>query len=168
MEVQEKQLSLRGGEFIVKDSDPSDVFIPEDFTEEQRMIQQTCLDFVKEIGDRAHKLEEQAALLEEAGELGLLGCHMPEQYGGMQLDGNTNTLIAEALGADGGAGSFAGSRGKSAQAQAGRRRAVIRRSEGHIARAPGARARRPSRRYAAGRSGGIPAESVTRVPLGRP
>ena len=102
MEVQEKQLSLRGGEFIVKDSDPADVFIPEDFTEEQRMIQQTCLDFVNEIGDRAHKLEEQAALLEEAGELGLLGCHMPEQYGGMQLDGNTNTLIAEALGGAGG------------------------------------------------------------------
>ena len=93
---------LKGGEFIVKDTAPADMFIPEDFNEEQRMVQQTCLDFVKEIGDQAHELDAQAGLLEQAGELGLLGAHMPEKFGGMELDTNTNTLIAEALGGAGG------------------------------------------------------------------
>jgi alkylation response protein AidB-like acyl-CoA dehydrogenase len=97
-----KQEILRGGEFMVKKTAPGDMFIPEDFNEEQRMIHQMCIDFVKEIGGRKDLLEEQPKLLEEAGELGLLGSHMPEEYGGMQLDSNTNTLIVEALGAAGG------------------------------------------------------------------
>lgn len=100
--VTDQNAILKGGEFIVKDTDPSDVFIPEDFDEEQRMIEQTCDDFVKEIGDRAHELDQQAKLLEEAAELGLVGAHMPEKFGGMELDTNTNTLIAESLGAAGG------------------------------------------------------------------
>lgn len=99
--VQSKQL-LKGGEFIVKESSPEDLFIPEDFGEEARMIYQTCLDFIKEIGGRADVLEEQPALLEMAGELGLVGAHMPERFGGMGLDTNTITLISESLGGAGG------------------------------------------------------------------
>ena len=93
---------LKGGEFLVKDTEPADMFIPEDFNEEQRMIEQTCDDFVRDIRERSHKLEEQPRLLEEAGELGLLGAHMPEKFGGMGLDTNTNTLISESLGWAGG------------------------------------------------------------------
>ena len=98
----ETQQLLRGGEFIVKESQPENLFIPEDFGEEERMIYQTCLDFIKEIGEDVHKLDAQPELLEKAGELGLLGAHMPEKFGGMELDTNTNTLIAEALGGAGG------------------------------------------------------------------
>jgi len=97
-----KKENLRGGEFMVKSTESGDMFIPEDFNEEQRMVQQMVIDFIKDAGDRVYQLEEQPRLIEEAGELGLLGAHMPEVYGGMQLDTNTNTLIVEALGAAGG------------------------------------------------------------------
>ena len=96
---------LKGGEFIVRDSKPGSSFIPEHFDEEQRMIYDTVDDFVKNriIPNihRIEKLEEGLVeqLLAEAGELGILGSHMPEQYGGMELDTNTNTLICEAVGA---------------------------------------------------------------------
>ena len=93
---------LKGGEFIIRETDPNSIFIPEDFSEEQLMIRQVVLDFIKEAGERVHDLKEQAALMEMAGELGLVGAHMPEQYGGMSLDTNTNSLIAEVLGRAGG------------------------------------------------------------------
>jgi len=98
----EKREILLGGEFMVKKTNPSAMFIPEDFNEEQRMVHQMVIDFIKGAGDRTYNLEEQPRLIEEAGALGLLGAHMPEQYGGLQLDTNTNTLIVEALGAAGG------------------------------------------------------------------
>ena len=97
-----KQEILRGGEFMVKKTEPGNMFVPEDFNEEQRMVHQMVIDFIKEAGERTYILEEQPKLIEEAGELGLLGAHMPEAFGGMQLDTNTNTLIVEALGAAGG------------------------------------------------------------------
>lgn len=93
---------LKGGEFLIKEATPDDVFIPEEFNEEQKMVQQMVRDFVNEIGDRVHKLEEQVALIEETGALGLLGSHIPEEYGGMPMDTNTNTLISEELGRAGG------------------------------------------------------------------
>ncbi len=93
---------LRGGEFIIRDTDPSIAFIPEDFNEDQKMVRQMCKDFVAEMGEKAHVLEEQVALMEKAGELGLLGAHIPEEYGGNPLDTNSNTLIGEELGKAGG------------------------------------------------------------------
>ncbi len=100
---------LKGGEYLVKDSTPENTFIPEEFNEEQLMIRDMVLDFLNtelmpksaEIEAKGFDLVEQ--LLEKAGELGLLGTHMPEQYGGMGLDTNTNTLICDTLGP---AGSF--------------------------------------------------------------
>lgn len=96
--------NLRGGEFIIKDSKPEDIFIPEEMNEDQRMITEMVNDFVsKEVWPNIDKLEKQqdnlnVRLMDKAAALGLLGTHMPEQYGGMALDTNTNTLITDKLG----------------------------------------------------------------------
>ncbi len=98
---------LKGGEFMIKDSAFQDTFIPEDINEEQEMIKQMCIDFIKnELVPNTDKIEKQEGdivpkTLEKMGELGLLGSHMPEQYGGMELNTNTNTFICDALGPSG-------------------------------------------------------------------
>jgi len=95
---------LKGGEFIIKESKAEDIFIPEEFNEEQLMVQQMAKDFVDtEVKAHVHKIEKQedniaAKILEKAGELGLLAAHMPEKYEGTSLDTNTNTLICEEMG----------------------------------------------------------------------
>ncbi len=94
--------ALRGGEYIIRDSSPDEIFIPEDFNEDQHMVRQMCKDFVAEMGEKAHALNEQVGLMEKSGELGLLGAHIPEAYGGNPLDTNSNTLIGEELGKAGG------------------------------------------------------------------
>ena len=109
MDVLEKAAVLKGGEFIIKDSLPEDTFIPEELNEEQLMVKQMCEDFLNNeilpLRDKIEKQEEGVVvgLLNKMGELGLLGSHMPEQYGGMAMDTNTNTLICDTLGP---AGSF--------------------------------------------------------------
>jgi alkylation response protein AidB-like acyl-CoA dehydrogenase len=98
--------AIKGGEFLIRPVVPSEVFIPEDFTEEQKMIGQTCLDFIKtevhpildEI-DYATDTSVMVGLLDKAGELGLLGTSVPEEYGGFGMDFNTSMLVAEACGA---------------------------------------------------------------------
>lgn len=102
--VMESTKVLRGGEFIVANSQPEDVFIPEEKTEEQAMVMASVRDFVEShIFPNVDKIEKQqdniaAHLLETIAELGLLGTHMPEVYGGMEMDTNTNTLICDVLG----------------------------------------------------------------------
>lgn len=106
-EVATSEKTLRGGEFLVRDSRPEEVFIPEEFNEEQRMIRDMVRDFVENhIFPNSDKLEKQqdniaVTLLDTIAELGLLGTHMPEEYGGMALDTNTNTLICDAMGPSG-------------------------------------------------------------------
>jgi alkylation response protein AidB-like acyl-CoA dehydrogenase len=101
------QSVLKGGEFIIKDSTFQDTFIPEDINEEQEMIRQMCVDFIKnELLPNIERMEKQEGdsvpnMLEKVGELGLLGSHMPEQYGGMELNTNTNTFICDAMGPSG-------------------------------------------------------------------
>ncbi len=98
-----KSAVLKGGEFLVKETNPADVFMPEDMNEEQQMILEMCLDFVKnEAQAVAPKIENQVPLLNKAAELGLLSSHIPEAYGGMQMDNNTNTVILTGLGGAGG------------------------------------------------------------------
>ena len=105
--ITENSKILNGGEFIIKASNSNDTFSPEDFTEEQNMIQETVMDFNKtEVYPNTDKIEKQenniaATLLEKFGDLGLLGTHMPEEYGGMDMDFNTNTIIGEAVGPSG-------------------------------------------------------------------
>lgn len=95
---------LKGSEFIIKDSQPTDTFTPEDTNEEQDMIRAMVKDFVNtEIEPNYQALEKQEeglakAKLTTAGSLGLLGAHIPEEYGGMPMDTNTNTIIAEEIG----------------------------------------------------------------------
>jgi len=90
-----------GGEFLILDND-QETFVPEELTEEQHMIRTSCRDFVESLGERIHELDQQSKLMEEAGELGLVGAHIPEKFGGMEMDKNTVTAILEELGRAGG------------------------------------------------------------------
>lgn len=100
----EEVVTLKGGEWLIKESNTEDTFTPEDFNEEQRMIHDMCIQFlnaeVKPLLDRIDKLEPglMQALLEKAGEQGLLSTAFPEEYGGLGKDFITATLVTEALG----------------------------------------------------------------------
>ena len=95
---------LKGGEFLIRDSLPEDVFIPEELNEEQLMVKQMAVDFLNnEIVPNRAKIEKQEpglapSLLKKMGDLGLLGAHMPVIYGGTELDTNTNTVISDVFG----------------------------------------------------------------------
>jgi alkylation response protein AidB-like acyl-CoA dehydrogenase len=94
-------VAARGGSFLVEDRTPDEVFTPEDFSEEQRMIAQTAAEFVEEqvvprIADiLALKYETTRDLLRKAGELGLLGVEIPEEYGGLGLDKVSGCITSE-------------------------------------------------------------------------
>ena len=96
---------LRGGEFLVKDVDFQEVFIPEQFDEEQQMIAQTCNDFLEAevfpILDRIDKQEDglMRELITKAGEFGLLGISIAEEYEGFGQNFVTSMLASEAMGA---------------------------------------------------------------------
>ncbi|MCH9030546.1 MAG: acyl-CoA dehydrogenase family protein [Bacteroidetes bacterium] len=98
LEETKTEVGLKGGEFLIKDTDPQTVFIPEELNEEQRMIAEAANDFVeKEILPKLDAIDKQeeglmVALLDKSGELGLLGAAVPEEYGG--LGGSFNTLTA--------------------------------------------------------------------------
>jgi alkylation response protein AidB-like acyl-CoA dehydrogenase len=95
---------IKGGEFIIRQTKPSEIFIPEEWNEEQHMIAQMCDDFIaQEINpniERIDKMEEglMPSLLDKAGELGMLGMSVPEELGGMGVDFKTSLLATERLG----------------------------------------------------------------------
>jgi alkylation response protein AidB-like acyl-CoA dehydrogenase len=97
---------MKGGEFLIKQQESSEVFIPEELSEEQRMFQQMTRDFIKSnIWPRVAEIDKQnknpeliPKLLEEIGELGILGAGVPEIYGGMGVSFNTETVLSEELG----------------------------------------------------------------------
>ena len=98
---------LKGAHFFLQESVAEEIFCPEDLDEEQQMIRDTVRQFVEQdhaqLADRMeageHELNRQ--LLHTLGNLGFLGTHMPEKYGGLELDTNTNSLITEELGKTG-------------------------------------------------------------------
>ena len=101
----EKELKIRGGEFLLKEIDANDIFIPEEFDEEQQMIAQTCDDFLEtEVFPNLDRIDSQEPglmreILQKAGELGLLGISVPEEYEGFGQNIVTSMLSADKLGA---------------------------------------------------------------------
>ena len=97
--------SIKGGEWLVKESDPAATFIPENFDEEQQMISDMCTRFldteVFPLLDRIDSMETglMKSLVQKAGEQGLLATSFPEEYGGLGKDFITSTIINEYLGA---------------------------------------------------------------------
>ncbi|WP_101843158.1 acyl-CoA dehydrogenase family protein [Halobacillus sp. Marseille-P3879] len=99
---------VKGGGFLVEDLAAADVITPEDFTDEHKMIAKTTEDFV--LGEvvpkidnlENHEFEHSVDLLKKAGELGLLGADVPEEYGGLQLDKISSSLITEKFSRAGG------------------------------------------------------------------
>lgn len=96
--------TLKGAQFINSPSIAETVFTTEDFSDEQIMIRDTMKEFVKndfmpvadkmEHGEHSHNRD----LLKSLGDLGMLGAHMPEAYGGLGLETNSNTIISEEIG----------------------------------------------------------------------
>jgi len=104
METTDKK-TIKGGEFLITETPYQDVFIPEEFDEEQQMIAQTCRDFlateINPILDRIDSQEEglMPSLMDKAGELGILGVSIPEEFGGFGKNFNTSMLVADVCGA---------------------------------------------------------------------
>ena len=101
----EQELKIKGGEFLLKQIDANDIFIPEEFDEEQRMIAQSCDDFLEtEVFPNLDRIDAQEpglmrSILEKAGELGLLGISIPEEYMGFGQSFVTSMLSSERMGA---------------------------------------------------------------------
>jgi alkylation response protein AidB-like acyl-CoA dehydrogenase len=100
-DTQTPVVAAKGGSFLIEERAPEEVFTPEDFSEEQRMIGETAGEFMeKEVMPRlgdilSLKYEATRDLLRKAGELGLLGIEIPEEHGGLGLDKVSATLAAE-------------------------------------------------------------------------
>ncbi|MDQ0352796.1 alkylation response protein AidB-like acyl-CoA dehydrogenase [Alkalibacillus filiformis] len=99
---------LKGGSFLVEDVDPDEVLTPEDFTDEHKMIAKTTEEYIKNdvwpvLEDlENHEFDKSVTLLQKAGELGLLGIDVPEEYGGLELDKITSSLVTEKMALAGG------------------------------------------------------------------
>ena len=104
MEATNKTKALLGGEWIIKESNPHETFIPEEFNEEQTMVMNMCHQFLEAeilpIVDRIDKMEPGlvASLMQKAGEQGLLSTSFPEEYGGLGKDFITSTIVNEGMG----------------------------------------------------------------------
>ena len=100
--------SVIGGEFLLNDVNYKNVFTLEDFGEDQRMMADSCLDFLeKEIIPLTEKIDSKKhpelmpELIKKSGDLGLLGLSISEEYGGMNMSFNTSMLIADIVGITG-------------------------------------------------------------------
>lgn len=99
---------IKGGSFLVEDVALDRVFTPEDFTDEHKMIAKTTEDFVAQevvpVIEKLenHEFEHSVKLLKSAGDIGLLGADVPEEYGGLALDKVSSALIAEKMSRAGG------------------------------------------------------------------
>ncbi len=97
--------TVKGGEFLIKETAAEDIFTPEEFNEEQKMMADMCRDFIEsEVLPNLDRIDAQEEglmqrLLDKAGELGLLSVSLPEQYGGFGKDFNTSLLVTEIVGA---------------------------------------------------------------------
>lgn len=101
--IEQKEL-VKGGAFLIEERSPADIFTPEDFTEEHRMIAETTRQFVDNeviphIDDLEHHDWKLARnLVKKAADLGLIGANIPEEYGGLGLDQTSGALVGENIG----------------------------------------------------------------------
>ncbi|WP_282138465.1 acyl-CoA dehydrogenase family protein [Rossellomorea aquimaris] len=99
---------IKGGSFLIEDVSCEQVFTPEEYSDEQKMIAKTTEDYVLNevvpVIDNLenHEFDHSVRLLKEAGDLGLLGADVPEEYGGLGLDKVSSALIAEKMSRAGG------------------------------------------------------------------
>ncbi len=109
MNMENKSI-LNGGEFLVKEIAAQDIFISEEFDEEQIMIKETCNDFIEtSITPNLDRIDEQEdglmlSMLNQAGELGLLGVAIPEKYDGFGQNFNTSMIVSDYIGSGHGFG----------------------------------------------------------------
>ena len=109
MELKTKS-SVKGGEFIIKDSKPEDIFTPEDFSQEHIMMKESVQEFIdREIWPYKERFEKKdyeftKQCMQKAGELGFLGVSVPENYGGMGMDFVSTMLVCDYI--SGATGSF--------------------------------------------------------------
>src|SRR2546423_3248427 len=102
--VIDKKEIVKGGSFLIEERTPSEIFTPEDFREEHRMIADTTRQFMHaEVLPRINELENKdwklaRELVKQAADLGLVGAGVPEEYGGLGLDQTSGALIAENIG----------------------------------------------------------------------
>ena len=102
--VAEQKQIIKGGSFLIEERTPDEIFTPEDFTEEHRMIAETTRQFVdNEVMPRIAELEKHdwklaRELVAKAADLGLIGANIPEEYGGLGLDQTSGALIGENIG----------------------------------------------------------------------
>ena len=100
METVEKEI-LRGGQFLVKDINCEDIFTPEDFSEEQKMMLDTVKEFVdREIWPNKERFEKKdyaftEEIMRKAGELGLLGIAVPAEYDGLEMGFVSTMLVCD-------------------------------------------------------------------------
>ena len=105
---------IKGGAFLIENRAAGEMFTPEDFTDEHKMIGDTIREFMdNEVRPQIEAMEKHdwataKRLVREAGELGLLGANIPEEYGGAALDQTTGVIIAEAVGRGSGFGTTFG------------------------------------------------------------
>jgi alkylation response protein AidB-like acyl-CoA dehydrogenase len=96
--------AITGGEFLIRKTNASEIFIPEEWSEEQVMMKKMCEDFVvQNIDPQLDAIDHQEeglmpSILTKAGELGLLGISVPEDLQGLGMDFKTSMLCTEALG----------------------------------------------------------------------
>ena len=104
MSEEVKNNTIKGGEFVIRETSYQDIFIPEEFDEEAKMIRQTCVDFLdSEVLNKLDRIDAQEeglmqSLMDKSGELGMLGVSIPEEYGGFGKNFNTSMLVADAVG----------------------------------------------------------------------
>jgi len=103
----ENKKALKGGEYLIKETLASDIFIPEEFNEEQKMIAQSCQDFIDSevltVIDKLDKMEPglMSSVMKKSGELGLLAISIPEEYNGFGQSFITSMLASDIMGGGG-------------------------------------------------------------------
>ena len=101
--VEQKQV-VQGGAFMIEDRTTEEIFTPEDFTEEHRMIAETTRQFIdNEVTPHIDQLEQHdwklaREFVQKAADLGLIGANIPEEYGGLGLDQTSGALVGENIG----------------------------------------------------------------------